>query len=812
MLGEKEALQRLELLAATGRILDTTLEDFDLAMVQVAEACVADFADMLAIEVIGSDGVTRTAAYRHNPRCTLRLPERWTPLGRLLAPDRRPVLTYPKGDETDEAQKIRYRLRAQSMIAVPIAGGGLTLGWLVAATGETRRGFRPSALSIGAELGARLSNTIQRAMLLREMQASVREQTRTVRRLRRLATAATNLAGAATPQTVLDVACFESCVIHDAGGAVARWVRSDGTVVAAESGRVDRSLAEQAFAYASSGRPSRGDGWVAYPLPTSDPWEQASLVVFVGDDFATEEELVLSSLVSLVPVAFERAAGTEAAMIHESRLRAVVEGSPVALVGIDARMRVTMANRKAQELFGWTSDPVGLPLHGEIGTAISALADTVLSSGETVSRTASSHGLDLSLTGAPLPGPAPHEAGSVLVAGLDLTDIRRAERTLVQAQRLEAMGQVAGRVAHDFNNVLTLIVGYAELLRQGLDDQAKLALIDNIDQASRRAAGLTQQMLGMTRRRVEPDAWVDVAEGVSALAAVMTGLVGPGIDLSIATPGTGLNVGVDPAELEQIVLNLVINACDALGGSGVITVSAERRTGEEPALSGYSGDFGVVTVTDDGPGMSPEVLSRCLEPFYTTKPKGQGSGLGLPTVYGLVTDAGGRVEIESAAGAGTEVRVWLPLLAPEDDAVTTPVPQITAYHGGLDSSAVTHSPRVLLVEDDPLLLLRAERVLGNEGFDVVAVSSAEEAIDWVTTGDRVDLLVTDVMLPGMAGPDLVDQLRRADPTLPVVYMTGDPVQAQALVDNPRGDPVLNKPYTSLELRQMVTGRARTWAP
>ena len=146
------------------------------------------------------------------------------------------------------------------------------------------------------------------------MQASAREQSRTVRRLRRLATAATNLAGAATTQAVLQVACVEACVIQEADGAIARWWMGDGSVVSAEAGQVDRELAETAFVSVTNRRPARGRGWVAYPLPSSDPWQHAALVVFVGDDFSTDEELVLSSLASLIPVAFERALGTEAAV------------------------------------------------------------------------------------------------------------------------------------------------------------------------------------------------------------------------------------------------------------------------------------------------------------------------------------------------------------------------------------------------------------------------------------------------------------------------------------------------------------------
>jgi PAS domain S-box-containing protein len=812
LLGEHEALQRLELLATTSRILDTTLEDFDSAMLEVAEVCVGDFADLCAIEVIASDGETRTVAYRYNPDSSLTIPAQWTPIGRRVAQDRKPVLAFDKLEEPDQTRQVRYRLGAQSLIVVPIAGGGLTLGWFVAATSEARRGFRPSALSVGRELASRLSNTIQRATLLREMQASVREQTRTVRRLRRLATAATNLAGAATPEAVLNVACFEACVIHDAGGAVASWTRSDGSVVSASAGQIDEPLAKAAFASAIAGRSRRGPGWVACPLPTSDPWERAALVVFVGEDFATEEELVLSSLASLVPVAFERAALTEAALVHEARLRAVVEGSPVALVGIAADGQVTMANRSAQELFGWTGDPVGRPVEGEIRDAMRGLVREVLSSGGVLNRTATVAERDLSLSGAPLPPGSPNERPGVLVAGLDLSEIRKAERALLQAQRLEAMGQVAGRIAHDFNNVLTLIVGYAELLRRGIGDGEHQTLINNISDASRRAATLTKQMLGMTRKRVDGNTSVDVADAVRDLQDVLARIAGPAVELTVETPDEPVVVGLDPAELEQVLVNLTINACDAMDRSGSISVGVELAR-SSAAGDTESGPFALLSVVDTGPGMTSEVLARCLEPFFTTKQRGEGTGLGLPTVYGLVTDIGGRLDIESGPGRGTAIRVWMPTLvpghAPERKSETAAPEMAPKDPGYSDSrhppseSQPGHVARVLLVEDDLELLSNATKILAEDGFDVVAADSAEQAMGVLNSKPAFDVLVTDVMLPGMSGTRLVSAVREMGVAVAVLYVTSLPAAGGFL----SGDPVLAKPYTPDDLRVQVRALA-----
>jgi signal transduction histidine kinase/CheY-like chemotaxis protein len=798
LLGEKEALQRLDLLATASRILDATMEDYEQAVLQVADACVPDFADLCAIEVIGPNGDIYTAAYRVAHTSGLSYPDKWVPIGRLVAPDRRPVLTFSNSDEVEHARAIRQRFSAQSLIVAPIAGSGITLGWFVAATGNYRRGFRPSALRIGVELSSRLGATIQRVLLHREMQAAAREQNRAVRRLRRLATAATNLAGAASTEAVLRVACIEACVIQEADGAIARWWMADGTVVSAQTGEVDFELAETAFEAVTNRRTARGRGWVAHPLPSSDPWQHAALVVFVANDLATDEELVLSSLASLIPVAFERALGTETVVMHEARLRAVVEASPVALIGVRPDGAVTLANRAAQLLFQWVTDPTEWALTESIRPGILDLAASVRETGTVVNRTFSVDGFDLSVSGAPLPATSPSDEQTVLVAGVDLSEVRRAERALVQAQRLEAMGVVAGRVAHDFNNLLTLIIGYTELLARGLVEDQQQALVTDIEGAARRAARLTQQMLGMTRR--ESTATVaDLGAELANMQAVLTRLAGPKVALTVSTPEAPVKVRVDPSEFEQIVINLVVNACDAMEGEGRLDVSLTIGSAGSwlPDADGADrtpGPAALLTIADNGPGMPPEVLARCLEPFFTTKRRGQGSGLGMSTVYGLVTERGGHMDIDSDP-TGTRVKIWLPQC--EDSPITT------SDDGETWPPGQTIAGRVLLVEDEPDLRLMGQHCLASIGLDVVVAESAEFALFLLTNEGPFDALVTDIMLPGMSGVELAEAVRRVHPMMPVLFMTG-----YAGSPTERGMPgpdanLLRKPYRPDALRVRV---------
>ncbi|MGH9056706.1 MAG: ATP-binding protein [Acidimicrobiales bacterium] len=660
----------------------------------------------------------------------------------------------------------------------------------MAATGSYRRGFRPSALRIGVELSSRLGAAIQRVLMHQEMQASARDQSRTVRRLRRLATAATNLAGAPTTEAVLQVACVEACVIQEADGAIAKWWMADGSEVSAQAGEVDQELAKVAFQSVTNGRPARSRGWVAYPLPSTDPWQQAALVVFVGDELSTDEELVLSSLASLIPVAFERAVGTEAAVVHEARLRAVVDSSPVALIGLRTDGAVTSANRAALDLFGWDLDPAQWSLAGGLLVALVDLSDAVRLDGSVVSRTVSVDGRDLSVSGAPMPAISPSDGDTVLIAGVDLTEVRRAERALVHAQRLDAMGQVAGRVAHDFNNLLTLIIGYTELLARTSNRQQQ-PLVDNIGGAARRAARLTQQMLGMTRRQ-DSGVVCDLGGELSGLYAVLARLAGPKVLLTVSRPDEAVKVHLDPGELEQIVVNLTINACDAMGGDGTLTITVTQV--DDPAGTGPSA---LLTVADDGPGMTPEVKAKCLDPFFTTKPRGEGTGLGLPTVHGLVSERGGRLDIDSIPGEGTAMRVWLPLSRES----------LTAHAGGDGESWPAGrriSGRVLFVEDEDELRELGEELLSSVGLDVVTAPSAELALLKLESSRRpFDALVTDVMLPGRSGVDLAGEARRKHPELPVMYMTGYSGSPEGGVSPGPGAWVLRKPYRPDALRYQV---------
>jgi CheY-like chemotaxis protein len=249
--------------------------------------------------------------------------------------------------------------------------------------------------------------------------------------------------------------------------------------------------------------------------------------------------------------------------------------------------------------------------------------------------------------------------------------------------------------------------------------------------------------------------------------------------------------------MEQIVVNLVINACDAMNAEGTIEVSvevaapmpAERRQFDLPA-----GPLALLTVSDDGPGMAPEVLARCLEPFFTTKDRGRGSGLGLPTVYGLVRERGGQLHIESEAGKGTRIRVWLPLC--KDGSLSTDPDSDERW-----TPDRTISGRVLLVEDEADLRRMAVQTLVSIGLEVVDTGTGEEALEIFTAGPEFDVLASDVILPHMSGFQLAAEIRKIQPDLPVVYMTG--YTGDGEMPDDAEDPIIRKPYSADTLRLRV---------
>jgi hypothetical protein len=383
-----------------------------------------------------------------------------------------------------------------------------------------------------------------------------------------------------------------------------------------------------------------------------------------------------------------------------------------------------------------------------------------------------------------------------LVLARDVTEQRRLEAQLRQAQKMEAVGRLAGGIAHDFNNLLTAILGSAQLaLREVEPSHPVREDLEEIRRAGLRAADLTRQLLAYSRRQVIAPKVIDLNEAVRSLDSMLRRLIREDIELILTLGPTPLAVRSDPGQIEQIVLNLVVNARDAMPQSGRISVRAESvfLDANQPANSPAAppGPYVHLAVSDTGTGLTAEARAHLFEPFFTTKELGKGTGLGLATVYGIVKQNGGFIYVDSEPGQGTTMRVYLP---PAPGPISTDASAVTAGSGG-------GSETVLLVEDEPAVRQFARRALEASGYAVLVAPDGAEALSLAERhAGPIHVLLTDVVMPGMAGPELARRLAARRPSLRVLYCSGYTDDATVLEGvREAGTPFLQKPFAPEDL-------------
>jgi PAS domain S-box-containing protein len=382
----------------------------------------------------------------------------------------------------------------------------------------------------------------------------------------------------------------------------------------------------------------------------------------------------------------------------------------------------------------------------------------------------------------------------------DVTEQRHLEEQFRQAQKMEAVGQLAGGIAHDFNNLLTAILGNTQLLLRDIPPgDSKRGDVEEIRKASERAASLTRQLLAYSRRQMLQPEVLDLNVVVAEMDKMLRRLIGEHIAL-VAVPAPDLGrVRADPNQIEQVIVNLAVNARDAMPDGGKLTVETANvdmdETFAQAHLGSVPGSYAMLAVTDTGTGMDAGVRAHLFEPFFTTKEVGKGTGLGLATVYGIVKQSGGYISVYSEPGKGTSFKIYLPRIA--TPASTAPSPQ----KGG----AARGSETVLVVEDEPAVLTLSRRALEAQGYVVLAASDAAAALRVVERhGGTIHLLLTDVVMPGLSGPELADRLAAQRPGIRVLYMSGYP--GDAVVQHgtlPSGSAFLQKPFSPDGLARKV---------
>ncbi len=366
--------------------------------------------------------------------------------------------------------------------------------------------------------------------------------------------------------------------------------------------------------------------------------------------------------------------------------------------------------------------------------------------------------------------------GGLVVHALDQTEFRNLENQFIQSQKMDLVGHLAGGVAHDFNNLLTAMIGFCDLLlqRHSPKDQS-FADIMQIKQNANRAANLVRQLLAFSRQQTLQPRILDITDVLTELTHLLRRLIGADIELKMVHARDLWPVKVDQSQLEQVIINLAVNARDALDGKGAVTIRtfncSNTASGKPPHTALPAGDYVAMEVADTGAGVPKELLSKIFEPFFTTKEVGSGTGLGLSTVYGIVRQTGGHIFVDSEEGKGARFTIYLPRNETEekDGDLAVESEQVSEQKRDL-----TGAGRVMLVEDEDAVRMFGARALRNKGYTVVEAASGDEAIELLNNGEagEIDVLVSDVVMPGMDGPAMIRQVRETHPDMKVVFISG----------------------------------------
>ncbi len=391
--------------------------------------------------------------------------------------------------------------------------------------------------------------------------------------------------------------------------------------------------------------------------------------------------------------------------------------------------------------------------------------------------------------------------GNFIAIGRDLStekardaELLRTQEALRQSQKLESMGQLTGGVAHDFNNLLTPIIGSLDMLmRRGVGNERERRLIDGALQSAERAKVLVQRLLAFARRQPLQPAAVDIWELVDGMAGLIGSTLGPAIDVRVAIASDMPPARADANQLEMAILNLSVNARDAMPNGGKLTISASRESIDMTQSAGLPvGHYIRLAIRDTGIGMDEETRERAIEPFFSTKGIGKGTGLGLSMAHGLAAQLGGGLVIHSAPGQGTTVEFWLPISGEAmAGAVARPAEAPKAAARGT----------AMLVDDEPLIRMSTADMLMDLGYEVLEAGSAEEALKQMDAGAVPDILVTDHLMPGMTGDELARNVRSRWPGIPVLIVSGYAEATGIAADLPR----LTKPFRNAELAERIAG-------
>jgi PAS domain S-box-containing protein len=491
---------------------------------------------------------------------------------------------------------------------------------------------------------------------------------------------------------------------------------------------------------------------------------------------------------------------------YRARLASIVDSSEDAILtkGLDGT--ITAWNRGAERIYGYAPAEVmgkhiSMLVPSDRPDEIPGILEKIARGEstehyESVRVTKDGRRLNVSISVSPLRDVNGGIIGASAIAR-DITAQRRAEDQLRQAQKMEAIGRLAGGVAHDFNNVLGIVNACTEFLRDRITPASELSIyVENIKKATERGAALTRQLLAFSRKQVVKPVVLDVNERLKEMTKLLRPLMGEDVEVLIVPRTESAIVEADPGQIDQIVMNLAVNARDAMPHGGRFILETDVVELDEHFADLHRplspGKYIMLAVSDSGIGMDKTTLSRIFEPFFTTKQPGKGTGLGLAMVYGIAQQSGGHVWVYSESGRGTTFKVYLPSAESKLES-SSPVKAEAAI-------PKPDGKTILLVEDDEIMRSLTGKMLQEQGYIVVAMNDGKSAFAWAEANPgRVNLLLTDVVMPGMSGPELADRLTSTNPALKVVYMSGYTGELMASHEGLKHGVLLEKPFTRTAL-------------
>jgi len=495
---------------------------------------------------------------------------------------------------------------------------------------------------------------------------------------------------------------------------------------------------------------------------------------------------------------------------YRSRLASIVDSSEDAIIGKNLDGTIMTWNKGAERIYGYTAEEM-------IGKNISIIVpkdrpDELPSILEQIARgqsiehyestrvTKDGRHLNVSISISPIRGPSGEITGASAIAR-DMTAQKKSEEHLRRSQKMEAVGRLAGGVAHDFNNILSIINACIELLNDRIAPGSEpVQYIDNIRKAAQRGASLTRQLLAFSRKQVIQPQILDLNERLHDIGKLLRPLMGDDVEILIVPKASSALVEMDPGQLDQVIVNLAVNARDAMPHGGKFILETNVVDLDEEFAAQYQslkpGKHVLLSVSDNGGGMDSETASRIFEPFFTTKETGKGTGLGLATVYGIVKQSDGHVQVYSEVGHGTSFKIYIPSADHKLDAQT---------HAAAEAIAPKrHGITILLVEDDDIMRSLTRQMLAEHGYTVLEASDGKIGLELAASHPHIDLVLSDVVMRGMSGPEMVKRLDQSHPNTKVVYMSGYTGELMTEHDGwKRGAPLLEKPFTRPALLDII---------